>query len=271
MSAEQDHVILPTTLEVPPRGGPVLENAQDVNLKFAFARVTPEKVIGTHFFVKCRDFLHDMVALRGTGKECIVYGMRITHEQCPEHFALLIQLPGGKVSGREVDWELWPTTFMEALKRILPEGKQPFVLKDMGKHKYLLTGDDWWLTHIEQIDVITMLARYSFEPLSPDMSWNAWAERIESKTSVLIPPMVMDRFMEGVMFAFTKAIPLTLDELLREATPRWGSPKDWLECGFHGSRGIVALERHLFTPACQSNFSDHKRMYEVLHERNAAL
>lgn len=65
--------------------GNLSEIYQDVNIKFAFASINKDatKIVQTHPWVKCRDFLHDAVRTQLTGIASAIYGFGFDVQKNP--------------------------------------------------------------------------------------------------------------------------------------------------------------------------------------------
>lgn len=141
---------------------------QSFNMKFAFANETDNEIIQCHQWVKCRDFLHDVVRTMLTGAISSIYSFQFEKgknpDMCMDNIKLL-------VSKKDIKTGL---IFRPILNRSLKlinhfenlAGEELSTLRKVQadntagyKHVWLVTGPKFWLSTPYLVSLYTFLLR----------------------------------------------------------------------------------------------------------------
>jgi len=147
---------------------------QPSNMRFSFANVIDNKIYQCHQWVKCRDYLHDVIRTALTGKGSTIYGFTFTKDDImPDlnNVRLLIAQPELPTS----KWFELRRTLTNSLKyihhfeKIINEGYSKIEkVKGINPHKHIwmITGPKFWISTPYFLSLYTFFIRLGTKSLN---------------------------------------------------------------------------------------------------------
>ena len=140
---------------------------QSFDMKFAFANISNEKIIQCHQWVKCRDFLHDVIRTMLTDKDSSIWGFKFKKNTNPDitmdsiNFLISNKQMGSKDLSIVLDRSLKLINYFENLVREDFSKIRRVQADDVNGYKYvwLISGPKFWLTTPYLISLYTFLIR----------------------------------------------------------------------------------------------------------------
>jgi len=138
---------------------------QDVSMKFALANEIDGKIKQCHEWVKCRDFIPDVVRGSITNKNISIYGLKYNPNEhvpvCKERTMILITMSGIEPRGFRIKLNQ-AMIMINRYENLAGQdiGKLTKVAGNkIHKHVWLYTGPKMWIAHPHMISLITLLFR----------------------------------------------------------------------------------------------------------------
>jgi hypothetical protein len=134
------------------------EIAQTVNTKFSFAKVNEDGTVDRlHEWIKCRDFLGDVLLSDKYQKDFEVYGFRASRVKRGDKLEFVVKFPDEKVQ----------ENFLNNYSKILHPIEEKHGLKltdvkffkNLKEHTVLITADEWWTKAIPLISLYSYLIK----------------------------------------------------------------------------------------------------------------
>lgn len=151
---------------------PLNENPQDISIKFSFCTLDDSSVTRLHEFVKCRDFLGDVVMANKAGISSTIYGFRVTPEELkvnPDKTQLILKFP-------KVNYKKFLSNYTKLHEIEEKNGFELTKVIAVDDEHIVVIGDKWWQQSIFGISLYTYLLKVFSIPSKKDI-WESLGKR----------------------------------------------------------------------------------------------
>lgn len=131
------------------------ESPQDIGIKFSFCTLDDSSVTRLHEFVKCRDFLGDVVMANKAGTSSIIYGFRVTPEELkvnPDKTQLILKFP-------KVNYKKCLSNYTKLHEIEEKNGFELTKVIAVDDEHIVVIGDKWWQQSVFGISLYTYLLK----------------------------------------------------------------------------------------------------------------